>query len=109
MASRRRVTWTREALRTLDEVLEYIARDSAEGAGRVLEQALSAAASLATLADRGRVVPELTNTAVREIFVYAIGSCTAYRRARLRSSPSSTGQGTSNVGDKIPEPSCLAA
>lgn len=70
MASRRRVVWTREARRTLEEVLECIATDSAEGAARVLEQALNAAASLATLAERGRVVPELADPEVREIFVY---------------------------------------
>ena len=70
MASRRRVTWTREALRTLEEILEYIAGDSPEGASRVLEQALSAGGSLATLAERGRVVPEMASPTVREIFVY---------------------------------------
>jgi plasmid stabilization system protein ParE len=70
VATRRRVDWTPEARRTLEEVLEVIAADSAEGASRVLEQAFSAAASLATLADRGRVVPELADSAMREIFVY---------------------------------------
>ncbi len=70
MASRRHVAWTQEARRTLGEVLEFIAEESNEGASRVLEQVLSAAGSLATLADRGRVVPELANPAVREIFVY---------------------------------------
>jgi toxin ParE1/3/4 len=70
VASRRRVAWTREARRTLDEVLEFIASDSPEGAARILQQALSAAASLATLAERGRVVPEVGSPAVREIFVY---------------------------------------
>jgi plasmid stabilization system protein ParE len=52
------VTWTPEARRTLEEVIDHIARDSAQGARAVLEQALSAAASLETLATRGRVVPE---------------------------------------------------
>ena len=70
MASRRRVAWTPEARRTLDEVLEYIAGDSREGASTVLEQTLAAARSLTTLAERGRVVPELGDPVVREIFVY---------------------------------------
>ena len=70
MASRRRVAWTAEAKRTLDEVLDFIARDSPEGARRVLEQALAAARSLSTLAERGRVVPERADPAIREIFVY---------------------------------------
>jgi plasmid stabilization system protein ParE len=51
-------------------VIEFIARDSREGALRVLEQALSAAASLESLSERGRVVPELADPSVREIFVY---------------------------------------
>jgi len=70
VASRRRVGWTPEAQRTLEEVIEYIARDSEDGARRVLEQALSAAASLETLAERGRVVPERADPSIREIFVY---------------------------------------
>jgi plasmid stabilization system protein ParE len=70
VATRRRVSWTPEARRTLDEVLEYIARDSQEGARRVLEQALAAARSLETLAERGRVVPEISAPSIREVFVY---------------------------------------
>jgi len=70
LASRRRVAWTPEARRTLNEVLDFIALDSAEGARRVLEQVLAAARSLETLADRGRVVPELEDSSVREVFVY---------------------------------------
>ena len=70
MASRRRVAWTPEARRTLEEVIEFIAQDSRTGAIRVLEQALSAASSLETLAERGRVVPELGDPQIREVFVY---------------------------------------
>ena len=70
MASRRRVGWTPEARRTLNEVLDFIALDSADGARRVLEQMMAAARSLETLADRGRVVPELEDSSVREVFVY---------------------------------------
>lgn len=70
MASRRRVAWSREARRTLEEILEFIHQDSPEGARQVLEQALAAAASLATLSERGRVVPEYAEPSVREIFVH---------------------------------------
>ena len=70
MASRRRVAWSVEARRTLEEILEFIHRDSPEGAQRVLEQALAAAGSLSTLAERGRVVPETAQPSIREIFVY---------------------------------------
>ena len=66
----RRVIWTQEALRALDEVLEYIAKDAPEGARLVLQQALAAASSLATLSERGRVVPEIDDPSVREVFVF---------------------------------------
>ena len=70
MASRRRVVWTREAQRSLNEVIQYIARDSESGGRSVLDQALAAARSLESLAERGRVVPERADRAVREVFVY---------------------------------------
>jgi plasmid stabilization system protein ParE len=59
-----------EARQALDETLEHIAEESPEGAHAVLEQALAAAAGLETLSERGRVVPELSNLAIREVFVF---------------------------------------
>jgi toxin ParE1/3/4 len=71
MASRvRTVVWSESAQRALDEVIDYIANDSRSTAGQVLEAALDVAASLATLPERGRVVPELTDPTVREVFVF---------------------------------------
>lgn len=71
MASRvRAVAWSESAQRSLDEVIEYIANDSKPAAGHVLESALDIAASLATLGERGRVVPELNDPAIREVFVF---------------------------------------
>ena len=62
MAARHReVIWAESAQAALDEVIAYIAKDSPDGARRVLSQALDAAASLSTLSERGRVVPELNN------------------------------------------------
>ena len=54
----------------LDEVIAYIATDSRANALRVLESTLEAARHLSTLAERGRVVPELNDPAVREVFVF---------------------------------------
>jgi plasmid stabilization system protein ParE len=54
----------------LDEVVEYIARDSRHSARQVLTRALETAASLSTLPERGRVVPELSDPAIRERFVH---------------------------------------
>ena len=70
MAARRRVAWTPRARRSLNEAVAFISDESEDGARRVLEQALSAAKSLATLSERGRVVPEVGDSAIREVFVY---------------------------------------
>jgi toxin ParE1/3/4 len=71
MAARlREVVWAESARHALDEVVTYIAQDSRSAAVDVLEAAIEAAASLATLSERGRVVPETNDRAVREIFVF---------------------------------------
>jgi plasmid stabilization system protein ParE len=71
MAQRhRRVVWTNQAQLALNEALDYIAQDSVDGARAVLHQALAAASGLETLSERGRVVPELGNPSVREVFVF---------------------------------------
>jgi plasmid stabilization system protein ParE len=54
----------------LDEILEAIAVDAPGAAMRVLGVFDHTAESLSDLAARGRVVPELENSAIREVFVY---------------------------------------
>lgn len=66
----RRVVWGESAQAALDEALSGIAEDSIDGAVRVLTRALEAADSLSTLADRGRIVPEIGEATLRELFVY---------------------------------------
>jgi toxin ParE1/3/4 len=66
----RRVVWSEAALAALDEVLEHIAAESRPAARHVATQALAAADSLSTLSERGRVVPEVGDHDVREIFVF---------------------------------------
>jgi plasmid stabilization system protein ParE len=66
----RRVVWATAARTALDEVVEYIARDSRESALKVLTRALETAESLSALPERGRVVPELSDPAIRELFVH---------------------------------------
>jgi len=70
VASRRRVIWAPRAQEALDEAVEFVAQDSPAGALRVLEQALTAADSLASLSERDRIVPERNDPALREIFVF---------------------------------------
>ncbi len=66
---RRRVVWTRGASQELDESIEFIAEDSRQAAIGVLEVILKAAESLVDLPDRGRVVPERGDPAIRELLV----------------------------------------
>ena len=71
MAARvREVIWAESARDALDAVIGYIAQDSQQAAVQVLGEALRAGASLATFAERGRVVPELNDPSIREVFVY---------------------------------------
>ncbi|HJW76475.1 MAG TPA: type II toxin-antitoxin system RelE/ParE family toxin [Thermoleophilia bacterium] len=53
----------------LDAAVAYLAQDSRPAAQRLLIQALDTAASLDVLSERGRVVPEFNEPAVRELFV----------------------------------------
>jgi len=64
------VVWAQSARAALDEVLAYVAQDSQRAALQILDRALEAADSLATLSERGRVVPELGDPAIREVFVH---------------------------------------
>ena len=72
MATRRRpVVWSLSAQRGLEDVLAYIAGNSLDGARLVARRALEAADSFASLSERGRVVPEIQDPAIRETFVYS--------------------------------------
>lgn len=72
MATRiRRVVWTHGARIALDEALKFIAQDSLTGAWRILQATLEVAASLESLAERGRVVPEIGDSRIREVFVHS--------------------------------------
>lgn len=49
----------------------YVAGSSHQGAQLVAQRALEVADSLATLSERGRVVPEAQDPTIRETFVYS--------------------------------------
>lgn len=65
----RRVAWTEPALEDLEAAAAYIARDSPRYAAAVVREAQEAARSLEGFSRRGRVVPELDEPAIREMFV----------------------------------------
>lgn len=66
---RRRVGWSERAYEALDEAISYVASESPSAAERLLVRLLDAAASLAELTERGRIVPELADPAIRELTV----------------------------------------
>lgn len=66
---RREVIWTTSARNELDDIVAYIAQDAPLSALAFLEEVLDTANTLVTLAMRGRVVPELQNPLVRELFI----------------------------------------
>ena len=71
MAARiRDVVWAESAQRALDDILTDIALESPAGAAKVLIRAIDVADRLSTLSERGRVVPELGESTLREAFVY---------------------------------------
>jgi toxin ParE1/3/4 len=65
----RTVVWSEPAWHDLEQVADYIAQDSPHYAATFVREVRDAARSLSTFAERGRVVPELNDPAVRELLV----------------------------------------
>lgn len=64
-----RIVWTEPAETDLDELFDYIARDSAIYAERFTDRILDAVATLDELPRRGRRVPEADEAHIRELIV----------------------------------------
>ena len=63
-----KILWTRESLHRLTELEEYIAKDNAERAIKFVDELIAHAESLLPGGPRiGRIVPELSNPALREL------------------------------------------
>ncbi len=65
----RSVRWAETACDDLEQIAQYIERDSGSYAASFVAEMLEAARSLADFAERGRVVPELKEPSVRELLV----------------------------------------
>ena len=65
----RQVRWSHEAVTDLEAIAEYISKDSAYYAAAFVEEILSVARSLDHFSERGRIVPEVGDSTVRELFV----------------------------------------
>jgi toxin ParE1/3/4 len=53
----------------LEAIAEFISRDSAFYAAALVEELLAVASSLDRFSERGRIVPEVGDSTVRELFV----------------------------------------
>jgi plasmid stabilization system protein ParE len=56
-------------LLTLRQIAEYIARDSSFYAAAFVQEILEAGRSLKYFSERGRIVPELSDPNIRELFI----------------------------------------
>lgn len=65
----RRVTWTESAWHELQSAADYIVRDSPRYAAALIDEARSAARSLRRFPLRGRIVPEMADRNIRELFM----------------------------------------
>lgn len=65
----REVKWAESAYADLEEIAEYIAKDSESYAAAIVRRLADAAASLGQFAERGRVVPEYQMPTIRELIV----------------------------------------
>ena len=63
--------WSDEALEDIDAIAQFIARDSAHHAQRVVEAVFELGDVILAHPKAGRVVPELNDPTVRERFLYS--------------------------------------
>ncbi|MBI3272636.1 MAG: type II toxin-antitoxin system RelE/ParE family toxin [Planctomycetes bacterium] len=64
-----KVIWSPSSLDDVDEIAEYIARDSIDRAALFATRLIEATDGLARLPESGRVIPEIGDDFCREIFV----------------------------------------
>jgi plasmid stabilization system protein ParE len=65
------VIWSKPAEKDLRQIFEYIARDSKFYAKKVVKNIVERSMSLESSPRRGRMVPEINDPDIREIFIYS--------------------------------------
>lgn len=63
------VNWTEAALDDLQQIADYIGRDSSVYAAAIVQEAFSAADTLKRFAEAGGIVPEFDDPSIRELFI----------------------------------------
>src|ERR1700739_2122217 len=66
----RKIKWSEDALADLDVIAEYVARDSAANASKVVKKVLSTVRSLDRFPHLGLVVPEANDAGIRQRLVF---------------------------------------
>ena len=66
-----KLEWSQEALEDIESIATYIEKDSPTYAKSVVSKFFEKAEILKDFTELGRVVPELNNAYIREIFVYS--------------------------------------
>ena len=66
-----RIVWTKAAVEDLQEIRDYIPRDSEQNAATVIGQIVDAVEQSSDFPFIGRVVPEYDDEAIRERIVYS--------------------------------------
>lgn len=64
-----RIEWTEPAVADLENIQDYIARDSAEYADAIVERLILSVDQLEAFPDSGRRVPESADPKIRELLV----------------------------------------
>jgi toxin ParE1/3/4 len=62
-----KVLWTKEAVRRIEEIEEYISKDHPDTAISFTDKLIALAESLADAPQKGRIVPELSLENIREL------------------------------------------
>jgi toxin ParE1/3/4 len=65
------VRWSRPARQDLREIHDFIAKDSDQYAKKVIREIVNSSAGIVLFPHKGRVVPELEVSSIRELFVYS--------------------------------------
>ncbi len=66
----RTVIWSNNAIKDLENIIEYIYQDSPTYALAFYDEVKNKAKTLIDFPQRGRTVPELQNPLIREIFIH---------------------------------------
>lgn len=65
-----RIVWSPEAVDDLEAIKNFIARDSEQYAKSIVKKILDKAKTISLFPHHGRIVPELNNKKLREVFVF---------------------------------------